>query len=393
MASIKKDKVTGKWRFVFDLPRDPVTNKRNQCKRGGFSTRKEAEAKAAELLHLLTIGTHVEDKEITFEEMSQIWFQEYKALSGVKEGTIDAREYDIGVLLKYFKVIKLKNITKQMYQNAITSMKKSGLGRESINGIHGAARMIFRKARELDLIYNDPSEFAKLPVEKVTVEQLENRTDLPKYLEKEELAKFLTVCLDKGLDGDYEAFLTLAYTGMRCGELAVLRESDLNFTENTISITKTYYNKTNKVNQYKLETPKTDKSTRVIEVDQLVMDALKSYITKNKEFKMLYRRTYYDKGYVFPNKHEFPGYPKAVTLYDSRMRKLIKLSGLNPSITPHSLRHTHTSLLAEAAVPLEDIMDRLGHKDDKATRFVYLHVTKTRKKEAAQKFGDLMRNV
>ncbi|MNO02296.1 hypothetical protein D3C81_2226510 [compost metagenome] len=36
-------------------------------------------------------------------------------------------------------------------------------------------------------------------------------------------------------------------------------------------------------------------------------------------------------------------------------------------------------------------MERLGHADDKVTKSIYLHITKTRKKEAAQKFSELMR--
>jgi integrase len=63
---------------------------------------------------------------------------------------------------------------------------------------------------------------------------------------------------------------------------------------------------------------------------------------------------------------------------------------LNTDLTPHSLRHTHTSLLAEAGVSLEQIMDRLGHTDDHITKNVHLHVTHEMKKEASQKFSELM---
>ncbi|OAB48441.1 integrase [Paenibacillus antarcticus] len=63
------------------------------------------------------------------------------------------------------------------------------------------------------------------------------------------------------------------------------------------------------------------------------------------------------------------------------------------ALTPHLLRHTHTSLLAEAEVSLEQMMDRLGHGDDEVTKLIYLHITKTKKKEASQKFGELMRNL
>jgi len=58
------------------------------------------------------------------------------------------------------------------------------------------------------------------------------------------------------------------------------------------------------------------------------------------------------------------------------MARLPSITGLNTELIPHSLWHTHTSLLAEAGVSLEQIMGRLGHSDDQITKDVYLHVTK-----------------
>ncbi len=66
---------------------------------------------------------------------------------------------------------------------------------------------------------------------------------------------------------------------------------------------------------------------------------------------------------------------------------------MNSKLSPHSLRHTHISLLAEAGVALEQNMDRLGHSDDQITKNIYLHVTKEMKKEASQKFLQLMRSL
>ena len=37
-------------------------------------------------------------------------------------------------------------------------------------------------------------------------------------------------------------------------------------------------------------------------------------------------------------------------------------------------------------------MDRVGQLDDETTKRVYLHVTKTRKKEACRLFDELMRH-
>lgn len=59
---------------------------------------------------------------------------------------------------------------------------------------------------------------------------------------------------------------------------------------------------------------------------------------------------------------------------------LNQLPTITKHLTPHSLRHTHTSLMAEAGVDLLEIMDRLGHKDDETTTQVYLHITKEKQK-------------
>ncbi len=75
------------------------------------------------------------------------------------------------------------------------------------------------------------------------------------------------------------------------------------------------------------------------------------------------------------------GYPIVIKTVQNRMKRLLHLSNLNQELTPHSLRHTHTSLLAEAGVALEQIMDRLGHSDDQITKDVYLHVTQEMKKK------------
>ncbi len=40
--------------------------------------------------------------------------------------------------------------------------------------------------------------------------------------------------------------------------------------------------------------------------------------------------------------------------------------------------------------PLEAIMERLGYANDDITRTIYLHITKQTKKNAAQKFYELM---
>ena len=62
---------------------------------------------------------------------------------------------------------------------------------------------------------------------------------------------------------------------------------------------------------------------------------------------------------------------------------------LGRSITAHTLRHTHTSMLAAQGIPIEVISRRLGHSNSKITREVYMHVIK----ELKEKENDMMKNI
>lgn len=263
----------------------------------------------------------------------------------------------------------------------------------TIDGIHRTGRMIFKKAVELDVIKTDPTQYATVPKTQRTIEDIESKKEIPKYLEKEELALFLKTAEEQGLEGDYLTFLTLAYSGMRAGELCALKKTDFNRDEFTVSITKTYYNPTNNVLKYTLLPPKTISSERTIELDPIVFTELDKHLAKQNTVKMRHRKNYHNKDFVFVDMDKNHGYPIYIKKIENRMKRLLKLAGLNETLTPHSLRHSHCSLLAEAGVPLQDIMDRLGHKDDDTTKNVYLHVTKAKKKEASHKFGELMRSL
>lgn len=390
----KKCTCNATWTYIIDLGRkNPKTGRRWPYKKSGFRTKKEAEAAMSKLVTEVTEGTFLKESSTTFGEFAPEWKAHYSATNGVKEGTLRIRQNEINNLNKYFEFIPMKDIKKRDYQSALNDLKLNGYSGNTISGINATAGMIFKLAIEWKLIKEDPSDGARIPKDKVTVEELENKEEIPKYLEKEELALFLKFAEEKGLDNDYEIFMTLAYTGMRVGELCALKSSDLKSDEETISITKTLYNPTNNRRKYKLGTPKTKKSIRNIVIDNELVKILNKVIAKQKAVKMKYRTTYHDKGFIFAYSEKLPGYPYYIKRVENRMARLLKLSGLNQDLTPHSLRHTHVSLLAEAGVSLPDIMDRLGHGDDNITRNIYLHVTKTKKKEASQKFSELMRSL
>ena len=112
--------------------------------------------------------------------------------------------------------------------------------------------------------------------DKVTVEEIENTEIKDQYLEKEELQLFLNVAEKMNLES-YVILHTLAWTGLRVGELVALKWSDIEFGKQTLSVTKTYYNPINNTKKLNLLPPKTKGSIRVIDIDEDVLELLRKH--------------------------------------------------------------------------------------------------------------------
>lgn len=382
-----------RWMFIIEDGVNPQTGKRQRIVRRGFTKRKHAADAMIDLEYILGKAKLDLKNDITFKDMAAEWLDVYSNTDR-KISTIRVRKHEIGHLNKFFGFRKLKDITKKMYQDAITSLKvEKKLSENTISGIHGTARMIFKRALEQDLIFVDPSAFAYLPKDKKTVEEIENEKIEEKYFEKNELKHFLDTAYQLNFEY-YVMFYLLAWTGLRAGELAALKWSDIDFKECTISVTKTYYNPSNSTKKYTLLPPKTRGSIRKIDVESEVLQAINKFRIKQNEIKMQMKHEWHDQNFVFARiKGPYWGYPHFIKTIENRFNAVLKKSEIQKKLTPHSLRHTHTSLLAEAGVDLQRIMDRLGHTEDQTTTKIYLHITKDRKKEASQKFGELMKSL
>ncbi|PAD73703.1 site-specific integrase [Paenibacillus campinasensis] len=395
MASFQKytTKDGVRWMYKYYSTIDPVTGKKKQSTKRGFKSKKEAQLDAAAVELEITNGTFVKEKSITFAEFAPKWLKIYSSTQHVKVSTVASRQVSLNRLLKNFKHIMLKDISNEMYQDYLISLKNKGYSKETIISTHATAKLLFKKAKQMEIIKTNPTLDAIVPAFTQTVDEIENEVELPKYFEKNELVHFLQVAKKNGMDKDYPTFLTLAYTGMRVGELCALKWKDIDFEKKTIRITKTYWNKTNDTVKYTLNTPKSKASKRTILIDDELISELKKFKTMQKEVIIRHRKEYYDEDFVFAKLTQFYGYPEKPKVIGDRLKRLLKLAELNESLTPHSFRHTHTSLLAEAGVGLTEIMERLGQRNEKITRNVYMHVTKKLKTDAVEKFQKLMNGI
>ncbi len=161
------------------------------------------------------------------------------------------------------------------------------------------------------------------------------------------LAAFLAVAHRLRL---YPALHLTAFTGMRRGEVAGLKWSDLDRTHNRLSITRTIQNVAGKPVEFDV---KTRTSRRCLDLDVRTVDVLANW-----------RRRLYRDGlrhgpddWMFLNTAGRFINPESLSqLFARTLRRTPSV----PHIRFHDLRHTHASLLVMAGVPIKVVSDPSG---------------------------------
>ncbi|WP_309245502.1 tyrosine-type recombinase/integrase [Virgibacillus proomii] len=380
-----------KWAYRCYAGKDPITGKDNTpISKSGFRTKKDAQMAAALVERQFHNNEFIEPSKITFNALCDDWEKHYISSMKAKESSLRARKIALKNIKNEFGDIAIQKISKKAYQDAIDKLANK-FSTNYVSSIHSSANMVFSYAKENKLIKDIPTNDIKLPKKKKTVSDLEKGDSIKeKFLEKEELEEFLTVAKNEGLEGDLLTFTLLGYTGLRVGEMVALKWSDIDFDNQTLTVYRTYYNPTNNKIKYTLQTPKTETSHRTITIDKIVIDLLQLHKQEQDIIKNDNKPFYKDNDFIFATNE---GYPKTIKAISIRLQRLIKKTKIKKDITPHSFRHTHTSLLIEANVHIKEIQERLGHSDINTTMDIYAHMTKNIKKEASTKFGNLMKNL
>jgi integrase len=380
-------KLGDKWAYIVNIAQDPITKKRRQVTKSGFRTKKEAQLAANKIEEAIVEGTVIHETKITFGQFAAEWAQYYGTQA--KISSVRARSIAMKHLVSEWGQLPLKKITRHMYQSYINTLSQK-FSRNYIDSIHTTGNMIFKHAIRKDLLSRNPTEGFVMPKKQETVEEIEEESIQEKFLELGELKSFLTITKEHGLYMDYLSFVTLAYTGLRLGELLALKWSDIDFTKKTLRITKTYYNPNNGQTGYQLLTPKTKKSVRTISLDEDLIMLLKKHRLEQRAIKMKQRMVYQDNNFIFA---ENTGHPRNMKQVINRLNRLLKRLDIDKHITPHSFRHTHTSLLIEAGAGVKEIQERLGHSDINTTMNIYAHMTKNVEEETSKRFSQLTKGI
>jgi len=182
---------------------------------------------------------------------------------------------------------------------------------------------------------------------------------LPRFLEYQEVKRLLeTPPMDNWLGARDRAIMeTLYSTGMRVSELVSLNMDDVDFLGELVHVRGK------------------GKKERIAPISSSALQAIQHYIEfKNKRAQ---NNSNFDVRVLFVNKH---GKRLSTRSVRRKMDKYLKMAGLDPAISPHTLRHSFATHMLNNGADLRSVQELLGHQSLSTTQ-IYTHLTTSRLKE------------
>lgn len=405
------------WSYYFDLGK--VNGKRQKKEKGGFKTKKEAEAALAQAItEYNNAGSVFKPTEVTVADYLDQWYELYckpNLKYTTQVGYIKIIELHLKPKFGHYKLKALTAATLQEYAN---SLKMNGYSKSHIIGILSIMSASLDYAVEpLHYISSNPMHYVKIPkVEKPPRERIIlTLEDWQRIIERFPVGSRYHIPLMIGF-----------YTGLRISEAFALTWDDIDFDKRTITVSKQVVkrnfgadvkraaigskDKTAKSSWY-FTTTKTASSQRTVKIGETLYQALKAEKTaqmknelKNGEFYIIHvlKKEVDEKGNdmirIIPVQKCLESNLQRVKLicinengeYTStdsfKYCSRIIHKELLLAFDYHSLRHTHATLLIESGANVKDVQTRLGHTNIQTTLQTYVHDTEKMANDSVEIF-------
>jgi integrase len=182
----------------------------------------------------------------------------------------------------------------------------------------------------------------------------------------------------------YDEFNVLLGTGMRVSEFCGLTKDDLDFENRRIFVGKQLV-KENK-GAYHVEKTKTESGVRYIPMTDAVYESLQNILKNRKKPRKEMMVDGYTGFILLDQKCN----PKVALHLDHHMQWTMKKYRRTrneplPTITPHVLRHTFCTNMANAGMDLKSLQYLMGHSDAGVTMNVYTHASYAHAEQTMQK--------
>lgn len=346
---------------------DPVSGSRHKASVVMDKDTRQARNRAKAALDLLIESrTNIAPEVMRLSDLKKYYLASIK--KEVKASTYARNESKCRTFIEIFGDIDVNGLTARTVRAKFLDYKngKPSTFNENLTRLKALLRWAYRNDFVRDICFLDKLQPMKDEKKKEKLEA--------KFLEAEECAALLNAMKITHWR-DLTEFLILS--GLRIGEALALTDADLDFENRLIHVSKTF-----DANNRIVTDPKTYNSRRSVYMqDDLLAVSRRVAASAHRDRRVLLL------GRVQPVFAPV----EALAPYDAYRKYLREISEavLGRPITPHVLRHTHASLLAEKGLSYDEIARRLGHGDSKVTRAIYVHITERRKEKENERIREL----
>ncbi len=351
----------GKPQYVYACKLVP-TDKTPAGKREDISLRE----KEKEIQKDLDDGIDTLGKKMT---VCELYAKQIRHRANVRHGTKQGRKQLMRILEEdSLGACSIENVKLSDAKEWALRMKAKGYSFKTINNHKRSLKAAFYTAIQDDCIRKNPFDFQLNTV-------LEDNTEPKVPLSPTQEASFLSfVQNDKVYQKYYDEIIILLGTGLRISELCGLTENDIDFEHKLINVDHQLL-KVSGVG-YHVETPKTKSGIRQIPMSTKVYEAFKRVLNDRGRTSSFIVGGY--GRFLFLNRN---GQPKVAANYETMFRGLVKKYNKNheealPKVTtPHTLRHTFCTNLANAGMNPKALQYIMGHSNITMTLNYYAHAT------------------
>lgn len=332
------------------------------------------------------INTQLENYNVGSSQTLAQWMiyflENYKA-NELKETTYSIY---LGVYKKHIRdsragKTKLNELKSNQLQQLYNEKSKEGYNAKTVKHISILINSALKKAVQLKMIKENVNVLTVLPKKTPYNAHVLSSGDVYKIVKEAREDKL------------YPLIILAISTGLRHGEIMALKWEDINFELKELRVNGSLCRVPRTVDEngktryeYKILSPKTQKSHRTIPLIDLAIEALKKQKIQQDMFKNQYKDIYVDQRLVFSNeKGDFINQ----RIFMNQYHQFLKKYGI-PDVRFHDLRHTFATLLLEAEESPKVIQELLGHSSISTTMDIYAHVTKQGKIKAVDKLEQIV---
>lgn len=333
--------------------------------------------KEEEINRVENAGASYNDGGITVIEL----LERYISLKqGVRYATTVGYNFVLNLVKKEdFGQRRIRDIKPSDAKLWLMKLQKDGRGYSTITSVRGVVKPAFQMAYEEEILRRNPFDFKLSDVVK-------NDSKKRIALTKEQKDTFMNFIKgDKHFSRYYDEFMVLLETGMRVSEMCGLTKDQLDFENRRIWVDHQLVRMSD--GTLYVEKTKTESGCRFIPMTDNVCEALKNIIANRKAPDIEYLVDGYS-GFLLLDKNGKPCVAMHIEHHMQWAMKKYRKKYPNdplPTVTPHVLRHTFCTDMANAGMDIKDLQYLMGHSDAEVTLNVYTHASYAHAESSMQK--------